>query len=232
MGSDPAHDKDVWEEEQPQHLVSLPAYQMGRYLVTVAEYACFVRAAHGQPERWQQQLGRLDHPVVNVSSRAAVAYATWLAQLTGETWRLPTEAEWERAARGTDGRIYPWGDTFDRNRCNTSDGGPGATTPVGAYADRGDASPCGAHDMAGNVWEWTSSLYRPYPYNPDDGREGPNTSSRSQWSEDDGRVLRGGAWRFASPRSARAACRISYDGGTDMFEDLIGFRMVREFPGY
>ena len=91
-----------------------------------------------------------DHPVVYVSWRDCVAYAEWAGV------RLLTEQEWEKAARGIDGRVYPWGDEFDSARCNTYESGIGATTPVGRYSPGGD-SPCGCADMAGNVWEWTAS---------------------------------------------------------------------------
>ena len=183
-------------DEKPQHRLNLPAYQIARFPLTVAEYACFVRAGQTQPNNWQAQQGKPDHPVVYISWHDAVAYAGWLAKQTSQPWRLPTEAEWEKAARGGDGRIYPWGDSFDKSRCNTSEGGKGTTTPVGSYPS--GASPCGAHDMAGNVWEWTSSLFKPYPYDPTDGRENVNST--------DNRVLRGGSWCDDS-RDARAACR-------------------------
>jgi formylglycine-generating enzyme required for sulfatase activity len=204
MGSDKQKDKDAYDDELPQHTVMLGAFQIGMYPVTVAEYACAVRAnVVGEPPKsgsvdWTTQLQRLDHPVVCVSWRDVLAYVRWLEQVTGQPWRLPTEAEWEKAARGTDGRIYPWGSQWDKNRANTRDGGAGTTTPVGAYAERGDASPYGAHDQAGNVWEWTSSLFKKYKYNPDDGRENLDSTVS--------RVLRGGSW-YGNPRDARAAFR-------------------------
>ncbi|MBA3824214.1 MAG: SUMF1/EgtB/PvdO family nonheme iron enzyme [Ktedonobacterales bacterium] len=187
--------------------VALPAFRMGTYPVTVAEYACAVAAkAVPEPENkysvsWQQQQAKPDHPVVNVSWLNVVAYAAWLSQQTGQKWRLPTEAEWEYAARGTDGRFYPWGSQWDKNRANTNDSGPQTTTPVGAYADKGDASPFGTHDQSGNVWEWTSSLWREdKPYDASAEKDADTTSPR---------VLRGGSWDYVS-QNARVASRIRY----------------------
>jgi formylglycine-generating enzyme required for sulfatase activity len=219
MGSDPGQDIQLSDNETPQHRVTLQAFQIARYPVTVAEYACFVRSSQKQPNNWQQQLATLDHPVVYVSWNDVVAYAAWLKQQTGQPWRLLSEAEWEKAARGTDGRVYPWGNQWDKARANTNDGSPYTATPVGGYAERGDASPYGVHDVAGNVWEWTSSLMQPYPYNAADGRESPTSAGN--------RVLRGGSWNY-NAWSARAAFRYyvlpvsaSYVGG---------FRLARSVP--
>jgi formylglycine-generating enzyme required for sulfatase activity len=193
--------------------VTLGAYRIATHPVTVAEYACFVRAGQKQPGNWWTQLAHLDHPVAYVPWNDAVAYAAWLAAMTGQPWRLPTEAEWEKAARGTDGRIYPWGDVFVVPLCNTRASGIGTTTRVGTYPS--GASPYGAQDMAGNVWEWTSSLYKPYPYVAGDGREAATSSER--------RVLRGGSW-FYDPLSARAAFR--YRFSPDYPDGSVGFRVV------
>jgi len=122
---------------------------------------------------------RMDHPVVQVSWHDAMAYAEW-AEL-----RLLAEQEWEKAARGVDGRIYPWGDNLDPARCNTNESGIRTTTPVGQYSPDGD-SPCGCTDMAGNVWEWT----------------------RSEWQSDRDRGVLQGSSCNNSADSAHAACRI------------------------
>ncbi|HEV2238071.1 MAG TPA: formylglycine-generating enzyme family protein, partial [Ktedonobacterales bacterium] len=220
MGSDPKKDKDWLEYEKPQHSVTLAANRIAKYPVTVAEYACFVHAGQKQPRDWKQQLGALDHPAVYVSWHEATAYATWLAERTGEPWRLPSEAEWEKAARGTDGPIYPWGDKFDFSRCNTVEGYKGGTTPVGSYST--GASPYGAQDMAGNVSEWTSSLFESYPYSQTDGRESPDSTGE--------RVLRGGSWANQA-MDARAARRISYRPDLGIFYSIgFGFRLVRAVP--
>ncbi|HLY31696.1 MAG TPA: SUMF1/EgtB/PvdO family nonheme iron enzyme [Ktedonobacterales bacterium] len=216
MGSDKRRDSQAFDDELPQKPIEVAAFQIARYSATVAEYACYQRATGKQRPDWRPQADQLLLPVDNLSWQDAVAYATWLAQVTGQPWRLPTEAEWEKAARGTDGRIYPWGDQWDKTRANTYDGGPGHTTPVGSYPN--GASPYGAQDMAGNVWEWTSSLYKLYPYNP-------------ATSEDGGRdrtsvlVLRGGSWDY-SPWGARAAFRYR-----DLWYSQWGFRLARARSG-
>ncbi len=207
--------------DEPWHEVTTGAYAIGKYPVTVAEYACAVRAGKvAEPPTnrisWADQLKRLDHPVVNVTWKEAQKYVEWLAEVTGEPWRFPTEAEWEKAARGTDGRIYPWGNQWDPNKANT-DSRVKATTSVGAYAAKGDASPYGCHDMAGNVWEWTSSIYDVSAYQPDNKRE--NSSDKTSV-----RVLRGGSWSN-NTRDARAAGRYRYL--VDVYLSNCGFRLVR-----
>ncbi len=219
-------------------------YWIGRFPVTNAQFAAFVEATGyvttaekrggWNPEKaeftkgfnWRHPLGpkssikgKEDHPVVQVSWRDAQAYVRWLNETYGHelpegyAFRLPSEAEWEKAARGEYGNTWPWGDEWDAARCNSAEGGPGETTPVGAYSPQGD-SPYGAADMAGNVWEWTRSLKRDYPYDPDDGREDESASGA--------RVVRGGSFN-SSRRSARAACRY-WDGPVDRDLDQ-GFRV-------
>lgn len=236
MGSDSARDKDTDWNEEPQHQVDLPMFQIARFPVMVAEYACFVRSGYPEPRNgsgypwpraepftdpivdWQAQLKRLDHPVVLVSWTDAMAYASWLSRQTGELWRLPTEAEWEKAARGPDGRIFPWGDVFDVSRANTREGKRWVTTPAGAHPD--GASPYGAQDMAGNVWEWTGTLYELYPYAPADGRESAENPAQGHRR----RIVRGGSWVISSG-AARAACRSH--GPPDHTAEDSGFRLVR-----
>jgi formylglycine-generating enzyme required for sulfatase activity len=216
MGSDQHQDEQAAEDEMPQHTVTLPAYEIARYPLTVSEYRCFWQySLCNSPEGWSLQQQHSDRPVVGVSWHDALAYAAWLAKVTRQPWRLPTEAEWEKAARGIDGRIYPWGDHWDHTRANTNDGGPGTTTPVGRYSN--GTSPYGAQDMAGQVWEWTSTTYQPYPYQVGDGRE-KDAGAMSY------RVLRGGSW-YGYPLDARAACRVGYLPSG--FYDFIGARLVR-----
>lgn len=238
MGSEPLHDTWAQDNETPLHSVTLPAYQIAQFPVTIAEYACYVRAGHPapQPERWEnrpswkRQLQRLDHPVVNITWYDALAYATWIARLLKQPWRLPSEAEWEKAARWDPisgaSRIWPWGDTFDALRCNTSEGGRRLTTPVDAYPS--GASPCGAQDLAGNVWEWVNSGHQPYPYHAHDGREAETSAAETREASDrTSRVIRGGSWRYTA-MGARAA----YRGGAppDDIYAARGFRLVRALP--
>jgi formylglycine-generating enzyme required for sulfatase activity len=124
------------------------------------------------------------YPVVMVTWDDAVAFCKWASQTSGRKVGLPTEAQWERAARGSDARLYPWGNTPDPTRAGYENRA-GGIMPVGKYSPGGD-SPFGATDMAGNVRQWVSSLYKPYPYKADDGRE--DTFDR------DPRVLRGGGF--------------------------------------
>jgi formylglycine-generating enzyme required for sulfatase activity len=227
MGSDPQQDKDALDNEQPQHRPSLADYFLAKTPVTHAQYREFVQAkGHGAPQGWPNGTppsGKEDHPVVNVSWYDARDYCQWLSQVTGKDYRLPSEAEWEKGARGTDGRLYPWGNQWDATRCNSEKSGLGETTSVHAYPQ--GASPYGVMDMAGNVREWTRSLWgkswqRPdygYPYRSTDGRENPDAGPEVA------RVLRGGAF-YDGHRGVRCASRDwlnPYGSGR-----FIGFRVV------
>jgi len=213
------YERDLFRVEQPQHRLHLPAYEIGKYPVTNAEYHLFIwNTGYRVPKGWigfRHPESQENHPVVGVSKIDALAYCEWLSGETGIKYRLPTEAEWEKAARGDDDRLYPWGSDFDPWRCNTSDSGKRSTTPVGEYAPSGD-SPWGLCDMAGNVWEWTASRMKPYPYRPDDGREEPG--------EGDNWVIRGGAWYY-SHKLARCTAR---EGAVATFASpSLGFRLAR-----
>jgi formylglycine-generating enzyme required for sulfatase activity len=225
MGSDLRKDKGAFQDEEPQSRVTLGAFAIAEHPVTVSEYACFMRATnHSEPSNkynqltWRQQLAnRLDNPVVNVSWQDAMDYAQWLTTHTGQLWRLPNEAEWEKTARGTDGRIYPWGNSFDAKRCNTREGKKGDIAPVGTYS--AGISPYGALDMSGNIWEWTSTIFQAYPWTARDGREYVGSPEK--------RVLRGGSWDNYA-RAARVACRVPRV--PDYTKYNYGFRLARSVP--
>ena len=197
--------------EKPTHQVTITAFWLDRTEVTNAQFARFVLASSSKPqEDWlKYAAGKTQHPVVEVTWHDAVAYCTWADK------RLPTEAEWEYAARGTDGRKYPWGNTWEDTRGRFGDNkGDQTTAPVGSYPT--GASPFGAFDLAGNVGEWTSSLDKPYPYVATDGRENPTASGY--------RVIRGGSW-VDDPRGLRSAGR---DGGDPAFRGIgLGFRCAQ-----
>ncbi|MBI3267398.1 MAG: SUMF1/EgtB/PvdO family nonheme iron enzyme [Planctomycetes bacterium] len=214
------------EDERPVHEVELAAYRIGRFPITNAQYLGFVEAAGHRPPAADFMIGdyvpwrdgrpradRLTHPVVGVSWHDAVAYCRWLAKETRLPYRLPSEAEWERAARGMDRRQYPWGDKHRPGLANDATAGFRTTTPVGAFPE--GVGPTGCLDLAGNVQEWCSSLERQYPYSPTDGRE--------EFKAGGARVLRGGAW-YVEPQGVRAGCRVS--DLPDVRLDDAGFRVV------
>lgn len=220
--------EDVPANELPQHEVNLPAYRIGKYPVTNEQYAEFAKQAkHSAPQKvgWFGQSppkDKLDHPVVGVSWHDAIAYCQWLSEKTGRTYRLPTEAEWEKAARGTDGLIYPWGDEWQAGHCNCSGD---QTTPVTAYPT--GESPYGCYDMIGNVWEWTSTLWGKdwknpdytYPYQADDGREDLEADEIFH------RVFRGGSF---SDEVVQLRCSARRWYAPDNADKTRGFRVVLE----
>jgi len=219
MGSEDGRDN-----EKPVHEVYLDAYYIGTYPVTNADYKRY-KDDVGQP--FEMPEGKADHPVVRVNWSDARDYAAWAGM------RLLTEAEWEKAASAeprlgsfslrsellASKRKYPWGDEFDRRKCNTGEFVIHATTtPVGKYSPAGD-SPYGCADMAGNVWEWTSSLKKDYPYRAEDGREDMSAFGI--------RVLRGGSFSKDGDY-ARAAFRYH----CFLFDRLhsLGFRVATAPP--
>ena len=221
---------DLFQVEQPYHSLILPAFEIARYPVTNEEYHIFVwETGYRVPKGWlgfSYNEEEVNHPVVGVSRDDAAAYCSWVTgKLAGQVaspyatgpYRLPSEAEWERAARGQDKRIYPWGNDFDPWRCNTKESCKGGTTPVGSYSPSGD-SPWGLADLVGNVWEWTCSTLRSYPYQSNDGRE--DLQSR------DVCVIRGGAWYY-SHRLARCSAREGVLPGYT--SNSLGFRLARTF---
>ena len=188
MGSDKLRDPHAYDNELPQHRVYLDDFYMARYPVTNAQYRRFVEMEGHRPRPeavGYHDASKVDHPAAGVSWDDALTYCEWLSKLTGKRYRVPSEAEWEKAARGTDGRIYPWGNDPPHDRLCNFNRSVGDTTPVGYYSPQGD-SPYGCADMAGNLWEWTRSLQWDYPYDSSDGRESLET--------DGPRVVRGGSF--------------------------------------
>ncbi len=152
-----------FDDEHPQREIYLDEYWMGKTPVTNLQYQAFINATgHKSPHDWQKGIhptGKEQHPVVFVSWQDAIDFCKWVGEESGELIRLPTEAEWEKAARGTDGRMYPWGNQNpDLNLCNYWRPFPEGTMPVGKLSPQGD-SPYGCVDMAGNVWEWVEDWY-------------------------------------------------------------------------
>jgi toxoflavin biosynthesis protein ToxD len=209
--------RESYREEAPRHELLLAPFAIAAVPVTNALYAAFVAATGAAaPLRWRGAAppeALRDHPVVDVSWHEALACCDWLAAQCGRPFRLPSEAEWERAARGTDGRAFPWGDAFEPGRANTREAGTLGTSAVGALP--AGASPDGVYDMAGNVWEWTASLDAPYPYLAGDGREQRGAPGR--------RIMRGGC--YANPHGyARCACRFRL--APAVRNEFTGFRLA------
>lgn len=218
-----------YEREQPRGEAATGAFAITRTPITNEQYAAFV-AETGYPApdvdqaTWSRYglihpydrtrrhawmdgrppRRRADHPVVLVSHGDAMAYAAWLSRRTGRPWRLPSELEWEKAARGTDGRYFPWGDAFDAERLNSHDRGPFDTLPVGRFQD--GASPYGVLDMAGQVFEWTST-----------------EAGRGRF------IVKGGSWDDKGCGVCRAAAR--HGRPAELKHILIGFRLVTERSG-
>ena len=229
--------------EGPVHQVWLDAFWTARTPVTNTQYAEFIAAGgygerkywteagwqwkererRTQPREWDERKSKRDHPVQEITWYEAVAYARWRGAM------LPSEAQWEKAARGGlqipnpqslipnphPERWYPWGDEFDKKKCNTEESGIGDTTPVGKYSPEGDSPYCLA-DMAGNVWEWTSSLFSTYPYKAEDGREDLEAKGGR-------RVLRGGSWDHDEDG---ARCAYRNPSKPDLRYDDVGCRLA------
>lgn len=211
--------------EYPRQTVDTNAYKITRTPVTMAQYQAFVTetnypaptvskatwASYGlnhsfdsiQPYQWRNgklPKGKIDHPVVLVSHQDASNYAKWLSKKTGKNWRLPFEVEWEKAARGTKGNYFPWGNHFDATRLNSHDNGPFSTTSVGQHPQ--GASPFGLYDAAGQVFEWTLS------------KQGTNRN-----------IVKGGSWDDKGCGVCRPAAR--HGRPSTLKHILIGFRLIQ-----
>jgi formylglycine-generating enzyme required for sulfatase activity len=226
-GHDATRRQGWYDAEAPRATRHTAAFAITRTPIANRQYAAFVAATgHRAPDvdratwsaygvihpyertrafAWRDSrppAGREEHPVVLVSQADAIAYAAWLSQRTGRTWRLPTEAEWEKAARGTDGRHFPWGDEFDPARLNSHDAGPFDTVPVGGFP--AGESPFGTLDAAGQVYEWTTTA-------AGQGRA----------------IVKGGSWDDRGCGVCRPAARHARPAA--MRHILIGMRLVREY---
>ena len=218
-------DRGWYNSERDRQMVPLDAYGITTNLITNRQYAAFIAdtghpAPDVDPETWAGYRlihpyertrrhaweggsipeGRADHPVVLVSYADARSYAEWLSAQTGEPWRLPTELEWEKAARGEEGLIFPWGNEYDETLLNSHDAGPFDTLPVGSFP--GGASPFGLKDPAGQVFEWTSTSPRPGRY-----------------------YVKGGSWDDRGCGICRPAAH--HTRPENLKHILVGFRLVR-----
>jgi formylglycine-generating enzyme required for sulfatase activity len=227
-GHDRTRQWQWYDRERTRGPAETGAFRITRTPITNAQYAAFVAATgHRSPDvdpatwrgyklvhpyertrrhAWRDgapPLGREDHPVVLVSHGDARAYAAWLGGLTGLTWRLPTALEWEKAVRGTDGRRFPWGESWDPARLNSHDRGPFDTLPVGSFPT--GAGPFGLLDGAGQVFEWT-------------GSETVKGSGRF--------LVKGGSWDDSGCGVCRPAAR--HARPAELKHILIGFRLVTE----
>lgn len=201
-------------DEQPQHIVYLDAFYIDKYEVTNAQYREFIEATGRKPSIYLdvEPYNDPDQAVMGVSWEDANAYAMWRGK------RLPTEAEWEKAARGTDGRYWPWGNEWDATKLNANDAGAVDgyvyTAPVGSYPQ--GVSPYGVHDMAGNVFEWVSDWYDKnyYKYSPKINPQGPISGQNH--------VARGGSWDVNNDFT-RCASRFGISPGSL----LVGIRCAK-----
>jgi formylglycine-generating enzyme required for sulfatase activity len=202
-----------YNDEKPVHTVSVKSFWMSKYETTFEEYDAFVTAT-GRSKPYDRGWGRGKRPVINVSWQDAVAYAEWLSGKTGKSYRLPTEAEWEYAARAGSATKYWWGDNVGSNKANCDGCGSQwddkQTAPVGSFSPNG----FGLYDTVGNVWEWTCSEYGAYS----EGKQTQCNQKVTGW-----RVLRGGSW-FSLTLNVRSAYRSGNDA-TDRYSYL-GFRLI------
>ena len=212
LGGGELGDHPRWfSSEKPQQEVHVDSFYIDKFEVTNADYQKFINATgHAAPRHWENRKhpeGEDNLPVVYVNWKAASAYCQWVGK------RLPTEIEWEKAARGTDARIWPWGNEFDITKCNVESWDGSGSKPVGSYPQ--GISPYGVYDMGGNVWEWTSSWYDAYP---------GSTFTAKEFGQEY-RVLRGGSWYYYDNLGPIGARTSSRDIGTeDHISYIVGFR--------
>jgi formylglycine-generating enzyme required for sulfatase activity len=222
MGSDA---KDAAPHEQPASPTTVSCFYIGRFPITNGQYEAFDPAHRSRRAPWADE----KHPVILVSSKDAMNFCQWLSSKEGRRYRLPTEAEWEYAARGTDGRVFPWGDRLDNGQCANFadrrsnfpwsdphiDDGYAETAPVGSYPR--SASPFGVEDLSGNVFEWCQDYFDFYRGQARLNPKGPNNGTK--------RIYRGGSWRSRA-NSLRASARAF--NIPDYTANDVGFRIVCE----
>jgi len=228
--------QDVGDNEINDAVTPTPDFYIARYPVTVAQFRAFVEATGFEPGDADALRDPDNRPVRWVGWREAMVYCDWLTQMLAspsildaceaaglvrqESWQvgLPSELEWEKAARGgLTGTVFPWGDTPDPNRANYGDSQIGDTSAVGCFPANG----FGLYDMVGNLWEWTCSRYKPYPYRADDGRKNPEPK------DDEAMVVRGGAW---NNNRDNARCAYRNRNQPDNRNNNLGFRVVLRSP--
>jgi formylglycine-generating enzyme required for sulfatase activity len=218
------------DDEHPQHTVYLDDFFIGKYEVTNEQYVEFLNAIGKNDDdaghtfvnmdiarvRYKNQIYKMvkgweDHPVAGISWYGAKAYAEW------DGGRLPTEAEWEKAARGSDGREWPWGNSWVAENCNTWEAGPHNTTPVGNYPI--GVSPYGVHDLTGNLYEWVADWYQAdyYKFSPSRNPKGPDSGAF--------RVLRGGSWAELENLSRPS---VRFGQPPDSGDSDFGFRVAKD----
>jgi len=244
LGSNPG-DEGAYDDEQPQRTVELPAFRIARHPVSNAQWQHFIDAGGYSERTWWSAAGwalieeqgwrapRLwddprfngaNQPVVAVTWYEATAYCRWLSARLGYAVRLPSEAEWEKAARGADGRTYPWGDSWDAAKANTAEGRFGASTPIGCFPE--GASPYGVQDMAGNVWEWTVTPWTEN-YSASDGTGvelwGREPGAAEAKGAEELYALRGGAW---GNDQWDARCAVRFWNRPSLHYDFLGVRVV------
>ena len=217
-----------WDNEQPVHKVRVEEFALGVYPVTFAEFDRFVEAT-GTKRPQDQGWGRGNRPVINVSWLEALAYCDWLSLQTAEYYRLPTEAEWEYAARARRNTAYWWGNLIGENKANCSNSGCEWSNEKTSPVDSFRPNSFGVYDVVGNVWEWTCSKY-------EDEYAGEEQNYLSKDYATEWRAIRGGSWRDFANRariSSRAGSRPDYRSFSR------GFRVVSRtiapisvYPGF
>ena len=208
------------DPEEPQRSVTLDAYAIGIYHVSNIQYAQFVKETnYHRPIYWRDdRFNEIDYPVVGVSWNDAINFMEWLNNLTCESYRLPTEAEWEKAARGTDGREYPWGNDWNADKTNTAETGLKKLISVGSFPD--GISPYGCYDMAGNAYDWCSDWFHieTYKHSPAENPMGAIDGRR--------KVIRGGSWQPRGEYAARCANRAAKEPSASSHN--VSFRIARD----